>query len=522
MDEPRPQTDSTAVMDRLKIPLPGMVPEKVPTPYTEIPSPFPDVPPRPTAAKETPPDLPPRSSVDNGSNSRSNPFFRSTPLPKHPVPLIPFTRGFSDQFPLHVRVTQGHYGSSNLETLSSQQELVVLCEKRREVLRVRSKSGKTYSIPFGSNVPISLLYNPHDNEARALSGAIFKSLSDLIQLPPDYLPKVLSCCTSDGKLQISRNEILVVNKLDTKMQKLHVQSIPNKDKGKSASEKELDLSCKTQTAFTTKPDSIALYLSDIIKYIHSPCEKSSMALLDLSELSSRDFNNVMLTDPKLSEPVVLVERKTEDSLVVARVEEDGHFEDFEFFEIPLDEKFGIEFTIVDTQNATYSTLEPPSYPSVFNLNKLKLWVTDSCEPSQAIQQIFNSSLRSEHEMEGIDIPQHRYEEIAQKKSLTVPNMPVSIPVSVDPSPSQTPPRPPKRQSHDLPPPIKVAFSPQQSNGTSLSTPPSAVESPAQDFTKTKEFKELLDKALRETLSGPLVERMLSIRSNDTDSPQESK
>ena len=502
-------------MDLIKIPLPGMVHQKVGTPSTEIPDEMPQKP-----KKDTPPELPPRTTVENGSSV--NRFFQPKQLQS--VSLIQFAREYYDQFPIHVKVSQGYYGSSNLETISGQQELVVLCEKRREVLCVRSNSGKMYSIPYGSSMPISILYDPDNNVEKAKFGETFKSLANL---PHNHLPKVLVCCTSDGKLPVSSNEILVTKMLDVQNQKLHVHSIPSKDESASASEKKLDLSCKTKSTFSTKPDSVALYLSDVMKYVRSPCENNSKALLDLNELSSIDYSNIMHADPQLSEPVVLVERKTEASLVVVQAEDDGNFENSEFFEIPMDENFGIEFTILDTQNAMYSSLQPPSYPSFFSLKKLKLWVTDTFEPSQAIQQIFNSSLRSGHEMEGIDIPQQRYEEIKDTSSShSASTMPVSIPVSVNPSSGEAPPLlPPKPKPITEPlPPIKVNHSPQQSNGSSLSTPPNTaglVESPAQDFTQTREFKELLDKAVRERLSGPL-ERLLSISSTESDSPQQSK
>ena len=505
-------------MDLIKIPLPGMVHEKVSTPYTEIPDDH-EVPPRPK--KDTPPDLPPRINVENGSNV--NQFFQPKQLPKQQqsISLIKFAKDFYDQFPIHVKVSQGYYGSSNFETISGQQELVVFCEKKREVLCVRSNSGKTYSLPYGSSVPISILYDPDNNVEKAKTGMTFKSLANL---PHDHLPKVLACSTSDGKLPISNNEILVIKMLDVQNQKLHIHSIQSKDEGATASEKELDLTCKTKSTFSTRPDSVALYLSDIIRYVRSPCENNCKALLDLSELSSVDHSNVMHADLKLSEPVVLLERKNEASLVVVQADSDGSFENSEFFEIPLDEKFGIEFTVLDTQNAMYSSLQPPSYPSVFSLKKLKLWVTDTFEPSQAIQQIFNSSLRSGHEMEGIDIPQQRYEKIKDTSSShSATKMPVSVPVSSsDEAPPLLPPKP--KPTTEALPPIKINVSPQQSNGSSLSTPPNTaglVESPAQDFTKTQEFKELLDKAVRERLSGPL-ERLLSISSSESDSPQESK
>ena len=487
--------------------------EKVATQYTEIEIPG-EIP--PSAKKDTCPDLPPRTSVEKG-------VFPPAYLSRKPqtFSLIQFAKRSSDMFPVHVKVSQGFYGNSTRETISGQQELVILCEKRHEVLRIRSKSGKSYSIPYGSSMPISLLYDRDENEMKAKTELTFKSLASL---PLEHMPKVIACSTSDGKLPVSNDEILVIKMFDVQNQKLYVYSLPSKDESDSRSEKVLNLNCKTKSTFSTKPNLTALYLSDIIKYVHSPCEKSSTALLDLSKLSSSDYSEVMHTDPKLSEPVVLVERKTEASLVAVTAEKSGSFENRQFFEIPLEEKFGVEFTILDTQNAMYSSLQPPSYPSLFNPKKLKLWVTDTFEPSQAVQQIFNSSLRSGHEMEGIDIPQRTYEEIDVSNttsSISVSTMPASLSVLSNSSYSDMPPQLlPKLKPTTQPPPPK---SPQKRKDFSLDTkaPEPTVSISAQDFTTMRELKEVLDKAVRETLSGSL-EHLLSIKSSEPDSPQKSK
>ena len=448
---------------------------------------------QPSQKKDIRPVLPPRKSSERAFS------------PAH------FAKRFSDKLPVHVEVSEGFYGTSNLETISNQQELFILCEKRREVLRIRSKSGKTYSIPYGSSVPISLLYDHDKNKTKTKTGVTFKSLGNLRQ---DNLPKVIACSTSDGKLPVSVNEILVIKMLNVQSQKLHVHSIRGKDESATASVKELDLNCKTKSTFSTKPHLIALYLSDIIKYVPSPCERRSTALLDLSLLSSSDYDEVRHTDPMLSEPVVLIEWKTEASLVAVTVERNDSLENSQFFEIPLEEKFGIEFTVLDIQDTTQ---QAQNYLSFFSQKKLKLWVTDAIEPSQTIQQIFNYSLRSEYEMEGIDIPQP-YEEIEYNgttNSSSASNMPASIPVSSNPSYCDMPPElPPKPKANAQP-------SPRKPSQQSLNPLGPVESSPAPDFTKTREFEELIDKAVRKSLSGPL-ERLLSISSSEPDSPLESK
>lgn len=467
---------------KIAIPLPGMVEENVGTPFTEIDQT------RTRGADQTPPKLPPRTTPNN--DRPDNSFLRPKRSQSQSHSLIPFSRGFSDQFPLHVKVTQGHYGTNHMETLSGQEELIILYEKRQEVLHVRSKIGKTYSIPFGSSIPISILHNPNDNEAEAVKGIAYESLSDLKK---DQLPKVISCNSADKQSPVTQNEILLVKRLDTKNKKLCVHSILKTED--SATEKELDLNCKA--TFTTKPDAVALYLSDIVKYCNENSTTKMRALLDLDKLSSSNANTIKHMDRSLMEPVDM-ERKTEDSLVVVRAEPGGDYDNCQLFEIPLEENLPIEVEILRVpQDPLYSSLDPPDYRSKFNPKKLKVWAISRCEASQSIQQIFYSSLRSGHEMDGIDLPQRRYEEVKapDHQHNVVQPMKVSVPVipSTGEAVEEAPQLPPK------PKPASAALA----SLTQLS--PDLI---------MKQFQEMLQKAVKKEVGGQLAtERMLSVSSD---------
>ena len=472
---------------KLAIPLPGMASENVGTPFTEIEE-------NPRRAHQTPPELPPRTTPN-----KTTPNNEKLDYSKHQShSLIPFSRGFSDQFPLHVKVTQGHYGTNHMETLSGQEELIVLYEKRQEVLRVRSKTGKTYSIPFGSTVPISILHDPNDNEAEAVHGIAYESLSDLKK---HQLPKVISCNIADKKSAVTRNEILIVKKLDTKNKKLYAHSILKAED--SATEKELDLNCKA--TFTTKPDAVALYISDIVKYCDENSTTKMKALLDLDKLSSSDANTIKHVDRSLMEPVDM-ERKTEDSLVVVRAEPSGDYDNCQLFEIPLEENLPIEVEILRVhEDPLYSSLDPPDYRSKFDPKKLKVWAISRCEASQSIQQIFYSSLRSGHEMDGIDLPQKRYEKVkAPDHQSVVKPINVSVPVmsSTGEAVAAAPQLPPK---------------PKPADSSSYSQLSSALVSltPLPPDLMMKQFQEMLQKVVKEEVGGQLAktERILSTSSD---------
>ncbi len=463
---------------KIAIQLPGMVKDNLGTPFTEIEENPNET--RTRGVDQTPPKLPPRSTPNN-----ERPDFR----PKRSHSLIPFSREFSDQFPLHVKVTQGHYGTSHMETLSGQEELIVLYEKRQAVLHVRSKIGKTYSIPFGSTVPISILHNPNDNEAEAVNGIAYASLSDLKR---DQLPKVISCNSADKKSAVTHDEILFVKKLDTKNNKLYVHSILKTED--SATEKELDLNCKA--TFTTKPDAVALYLSDIVKYCDENSTTKMRALLDLDKLSSSNANMIKHMDHSLMEPVDM-ERKTEDSLVVVRAEPGGDYDNCQLFEIPLEENLPIEVEILRvSQDPLYSSLDPPDYRSKFDPKQLKVWAISKCEESQNIQQIFYSSLRSGHEMDGIDLPQRRYEKVPDHQHNFVQPIKVSVPVI-----------PSTGEAVEVAPQLPLKPKPAS---------PLASLTPVSPDLMMKQFEEMLQKAVKKEVDGQLAterDRISSISSD---------
>ena len=364
-----------------------------------------------------------RDSMEPSRHDSMEPSRRDsmeTYRPKHQTEsysLDQFAKKFSKDFPLHIRVTKGHYAPTYRETVSKKQLFVALYEKKQEVLRVRSKRGNIYSIPYGSSIPISLLYCPDGNETKALTGAPFFTLPDLKQLPQDRWPKVISCNSSDEELAISSNDVLVVKRLDPKSQRLLVHSIPRPgEPSETVNSKELslDLSCKT-SIFSTKPDSIALYLSDMVKFVPAPEQGPAKALLHLDKLPSSECKKVKLTDPTLLEPVTLVDFPCERSLVVSPAKSCGEYDSSQLLEIPIKEELPIEVTTFKPQALT-------SYSSRFDPKKLKIWAVESGEENQ-IQQIFSSSLRPGHEMAGINCPE--YEKI-------------SSPVPVRPSPLPSP------------------------------------------------------------------------------------
>lgn len=374
-----------------------------------------------------PPDLPPRLNTFTAgiTNTRGTiPLYKPSSSPSfpkrgskssldqhHTLSLEEFARCYSKRFPVRIKVAEGFYGCTNHGTLSGQEELVVLFEKRREVLRIKSQSGKTYSIPLSSSIPISLLYDPHGNDAEALEGTTFSTVSDIKSA--SCLPKVVSATkaieSQDKNISVSMNEILVLQNFAPLSGKLKVRSLPRDSQPSSA--KELSLECKGE--FTTKPRYTALYPSDIVNYVHfsqSSKTTNTTALVHFSSLPRNQAQSVQGNDKSLRDPVQLMGFHTEDSLVVVRDVLDSNIDSCQLFEIPLDGTLlGVEITFLESM----ASKNHPDYRSKFDPTQLRVWGIDTCEESQAVQRIFNTTLRPGHEMEGILISEQIYEKIGE-------------------------------------------------------------------------------------------------------------
>ena len=355
-----------------------------------------------------PPDLPPRLNSCK-TNSPSPPMPGSSLDQHHTLSLMEFNKCYSKQFPVRIKVTQGFYGVTNHGTLSGQEKLVVLFEKRREVLRIKSQLGKIYSIPLSSSVPISLLYNPHGNDSAALEGTTFSTVSDIKNA--SCLPKVVSATKTiedhDKNVTISMNEVLVLQKFDPVSNRLKVRSLPRDRQPSSV--KELPLSCSGE--FTTKPSYTALYPSDVVNYVHFPessVSANTTALVHFSSLPRKEARTVQTNDISLQKPVQLMGFNTEDSLVVVRDVPERNIDSCKLFEIPLDGTLPAEVTVLES----LASEDHPDYRSKFDPTQLRVWGIDTCEESQEVQRVFNMTLRPGHEMEGILISEQIYEDMS--------------------------------------------------------------------------------------------------------------
>ena len=339
--------------------------------------------------------------------------------------LLQFVEKYSNSLPAQVSVEKGHYGSNDPETLGSQEKLIISFVKSKKVLNIVTSTKQKFSLPLGSAIQLSLLYNPEGNEEKACKGYEFKSIGEMIKKFPGNLPKVI-CATKayrgDGlKSTVQENELLVVESYDTQTKKLQVIS-----HGRNPISKFLPDQCEGQ--FTTEPSKICLYVSDINSYIGTPLSILELqAIVDVSELMSMSADTQI--DKSLNGIVMLSGFVTERSLIGTRVEDEGiPSTQPKAFEIPVNDNLrNVEVTVMKTNMAI-------KYPPMTAVDApLESWYQEESLASTKIQRLFDDYVRHGHERDGVAInaAYNVYDELSEPSPPQVPpRIPQASPYSV--------------------------------------------------------------------------------------------
>jgi hypothetical protein len=267
--------------------------------------------------------------------------------------------------------------------------------KSRKVLNIVTSNKQKFSLPLGSAIQLSVLYNPEGSKEKACKGYEFKSIDEMIKKFPGNLPRVI-CATKayrgDGlKSTVRENELLVVESYDTQTKKLQVIS-----HGRNPISKFLPDQCEGQ--FTTKPSKVCLYVSDINTYIGTPLSILELqAILDMSELACMSADTQ--TDKSLNGVVTLSGFVTERSLIGTRVEDKGvPSVQSKAFEIPVNDNLcNVEVTVLKTNVA----IKYP--PSTTPDTQLESWYQEESLASTKIQRLFDDYVRHGHEKDGVAI-----------------------------------------------------------------------------------------------------------------------
>ena len=420
---PNPQLQTMSAFEHQAPPLPPRITRATraswPAFGNQLP---PHPPPRPSKSQSSVdargdrPPVPPRQRkeveliVNNGSPTSK--FLSLSELGKvqadqrmESVTLSEFRDKYSKLLPLRVRVTKGFYGGTTEGTLSAQEVMDILFVKNEKLLAVRTKSGSVYSIPMGSAIQFSLLYNPHKRDKEAMDGFVFKTVANLVAVLPQ--PPAVVCATKTykggtEKSSVMENEILVVAKIFTSKGKklLQVFSL------RTNTEKVLESECHGH--FSTKPSLICMHLTAILQHVKETSQVE--ALVHFPGTLTRTVK-----DAQLFKPVTLLGVKQEKSLVAMGVEGQGiSTHDHSFTEIPLDSSLSdVEIIVLPSDDSHPLCNSSLPDPTKFDPTRLQPWIAEETNETSNVQKMLSKILRKGYEMEGIeiDVPQSYYKRL---------------------------------------------------------------------------------------------------------------
>ena len=335
--------------------------------------------------------------------------------------LLQFVKKYSDSLPAQISViTEGHYGSNDRQTLGNHEKLIISFVKTKKVLSILTSTQLKFTLPLGSAVQLSLLYNPDGNEDKARDGYTFQSVGELVKKSP-RLPKVICATKSykgDGlKSTVYENELLVVENYNDQTKKLQVTSL-----SKNPMHKFLPLQC--DGGFTTKPSSVRMYVSDINNYV--AIGTIQHALLDMSEVTFMSADSQV--DKSLYGVVQLSCFVIERSLIGTRLAEEGvSSAESKVFEISVNDNLSDVEVMVMQTNLTVKHSPLPSLDV-----QLESWYQKESTASSTTQRLFDDYVRHGYEREGLTINAafNVYEELLDPKPPLPPPKTTVSPYSV--------------------------------------------------------------------------------------------
>ena len=212
--------------------------------------------------------------------------------------------------PLRVKVTSGHHGISEHDSISIGDVFNLHFLKQTTVLEIENDSRHTYYIPWDSAVQVSIPYQGSLN-------ADGFTVSDLMSSskPPLLMKALNSYQCGSPKHSVEEDEVFVVECTKTKKLSQHIKvfSITHQVA------KTLKTDCST--SFTTN---VSLYMTDVVKHL-TKCFPLRAVLY---------FENSVLLPKDLSRNEVNFLKRATRSTVVAS-QQDAHSEGSSILEIPI-------------------------------------------------------------------------------------------------------------------------------------------------------------------------------------------
>ncbi len=241
-----------------------------------------------------------------GLQAKNLPLFKA-------MTLSELSKKYSKFFPLKIQITEGHYGTSCKNTISTDDRLNVHFKKRTKEVVIQYY-GQDYTVPLSSAIKFGLVFDPGNNETQAMEGHTFRRVVDLMSVQP--LPKlvlVMSGCFCSNGVSIDRDELLVVLKIQRKLLRgkrmLKVFSL------QTLSKKMLPEECIGN--FSTRPLCLQIYLSQLLEYVPNAFPCKAMMYIDKDDGDFEGMNEEGLPIHMFSWPVIVKEPIKQKSLVAS-------------------------------------------------------------------------------------------------------------------------------------------------------------------------------------------------------------
>ena len=302
--------------------------------------------------------------------------------------MVLFASSYSKKLPVRIKTSSGYVGLTNQTTILPEECFDVHCMKHTKVVKADLCQGSKSYIPMNSAIQFSILYNPKNNLLEAKSGYTFETVAEL--KAQGTMPKVI-CATKSWqgdseKSTVHQKEVLIPLE-SKKAEGLKVFSTTDYQ------EKLLPKACVG--CFTTNPELIRLYLSELVELVTNLFPSTALAH------TSRD-----ILAHKLPSTVVLLGSVNNTSLVAARkgVTLSPEYENT-LVELPLALPLEVSISELETQDLRSLYNEARATLDQFSPKNIKTYFHTECNTPDAemTQTLLYTTVRQGFEKLGISL-----------------------------------------------------------------------------------------------------------------------
>ena len=337
-----------------------------------------------------------------------------------PCQLSHFITKNSNFLPLRVGVCNGFCSSATDLSISQNEKFNLHFVKHTRVIVMRdSEIREEYSVPLNSSVRFGIVYDPIQDEKRALQGFYFETVGELIAMK--QLPTVV-CATkaysgSSFESSVEANEILLIkgvtarSTLRGKGKVLKLYSLKHGLK---------QLAEKCAGGFSTEPKRVGMHLSKMMEHsIIFPQKAMLIADYQIDTLLSSSMATL---------PVTLEKAKGETSVIATNSEEEA-IENV--VKLDISSELDVEVEAVCITEAEESLLHKNTHSlyDAFNISTLQFVVDKSSSRAYDLQCLLYKRVLPGMERDGVQLtlpsllqPQvdENYDDTA---SFTLPTLP---------------------------------------------------------------------------------------------------